>query len=198
MKTNFLVALLPCALLAACNRAETPPTSEGNAPPPTSLPSEPTTSTSTAITADTAMVTLAGTKDSPVTGELRLTATPAGVTITGEIMGLTPGTEHGFHVHEHGDCSAPDASSAGGHFNPDNQDHGGPDRTPRHLGDLANLKSDQEGRASVDGNIPNAALRTEGPNNLIGKAFIVHAKRDDYRTQPSGDSGNRIACGVVQ
>lgn len=198
VKTNFLVALLPCVVLAACERAETPPTSEGNAPPPSTLPAEPTTSTSTTSTADTAIVTLGGTKDSAVTGELRLTATPAGVLVAGKLMGLTPGTEHGFHVHEHGDCSAPDASSAGNHFNPDNQAHGGPDRTPRHLGDLANLKSNEEGRATVDMNIPGATLRTEGPTNLVGKAFVVHARRDDYRTQPSGDSGGRIACGVVQ
>lgn len=198
MKTNFVIALVPCFVLAACNRAQTPPTTEGNAPPPSTLPAEPTTSSSTTSTADTAMVTLAGTKDSSVTGELRLTATPAGVSVAGEVRGLTPGTEHGFHVHEHGDCSAPDGSSAGGHFNPENQAHGGPDRTPRHLGDLVNLKSDEEGKAPVDLNVPGATLRTEGPNNLVGKSFIVHAKRDDYRTQPSGDSGDRIACGVVQ
>jgi superoxide dismutase, Cu-Zn family len=191
----LLVLLGSCVAIAACNRAQSPPppTDAANAPPPTSLP-EPTPIT----TPETALVVLAGTKDSPVRGELRLTVAEGGVKVAGEIAGLTPGTEHGFHVHEHGDCSAPDASSAGEHFNPDNAPHGGPTANPRHLGDLPNVKADAAGRATVDATLGGATLRIAGPNNLVGKAFIVHAGRDDYKTQPSGDSGDRVACGVVQ
>lgn len=187
--------LVPLALLAACNRAETPPdnaatvTSEGAMP----IPPPETTPASNAATA-----VLAGTKDSPVRGELRLTEASGGVDIIGEIAGLTVGSEHGFHVHEHGDCSAPDASSAGEHLNPADAAHGGPGAAEKHLGDIPNLKADEQGRADVNLRIAGATLRDGGPNNLVGKAFVVHAKADDYTTQPSGDAGDRIACGVVR
>lgn len=195
MKTTLVGMLVPLAVLAACNRAETPPdnaatvTSEGAMP----IPPPGTTPASNA-----AIAVLAGTKDSPVRGELRLTEAGGGVDVVGEIAGLAAGSEHGFHVHEHGDCSAPDASSAGGHLNPGNAPHGGPGVAEKHLGDMPNIKADEQGRVDVQLSIAGATLRDGGPNNLVGKAFVVHAKADDYKTQPSGDAGDRIACGVVR
>ena len=199
MKTPLLALLVTCTALCACQRNEAPIGEADSAPPP---PTSAVTETPPPAEGPaSAVAMLAGTKDHPVRGELHLSATDGGVRLMGEISGLTPGTEHGFHIHEHGDCSAPDASSAGAHLNPGNAPHGGPDAdaSMRHLGDLPNLKSNQEGRVEIAPVvIAGATLRDGGPNNLVGKAFIVHAKRDDYKTQPSGDSGDRIACGVVQ
>ncbi|HEY4371864.1 MAG TPA: superoxide dismutase family protein [Burkholderiales bacterium] len=123
---------------------------------------------------------------------------PAGtnaVRVTVDITGLKPNAEHGFHVHERGDCSAPDAMSAGGHFNPTNHKHGGP-MVEHHAGDIPNLKSDAEGR--MRGSFEVSGLSVEGgPTDIIGKALVVHRDRDDYKSQPAGDSGPRIACGVI-
>jgi len=146
----------------------------------------------------TAQVKLTASSGSSVTGTLKLMATGDGVSVMGDIAGLPPKTEHGFHVHETGDCSAPNAASAGGHFNPDHAQHGGPGITPHHLGDIPNIVADESGHASVNATIGSATLGDGGPHDLMGKAFIVHAKPDNYVTQPSGDSGDRIACGVVR
>ena len=197
MKAPLLALLIPLAVLAACSRAETPTVeapAATAAPPPAA---EPTLQPATA-TAATATAKLAGASGSSVTGELQFTATDGGVAISGQITGLQPGTEHGFHVHETGDCSAPDAKSAGGHFNPANVAHGGPTSDVRHLGDIPNIQSDSSGHVTVSATIPGATLRDGAADDLVGKAVIVHAKRDDYLTQPSGDSGDRIACGVIQ
>jgi len=117
-----------------------------------------------------------------------------GVRVEGEITGLAPG-KHGFHVHEFGDCSAPDASSAGGHFNPTNQPHGAPDSSERHEGDMGNVEADSSGVAKV--NYLDHVLSFVGAKSLIGRAVIVHAKADDLKSQPAGDAGARVACGVI-
>jgi superoxide dismutase, Cu-Zn family len=186
MKTHTLALLIPIAVLAACSRAETPTV-------PTVGPA------STAATPGaTAKAVLFGASGTSVSGELTLTADTSGVTVAGELNGLEPSTTHGFHVHETGDCSDPDAKSAGAHFNPDNSMHGAPTSMPRHLGDLPNLEADAQGRTKVSATIGGATLRDGGPHDLMSKALIVHAMRDDYATQPAGDSGDRIACGVVR
>jgi Cu-Zn family superoxide dismutase len=117
-----------------------------------------------------------------------------GVRVVATVEGLTPG-EHGFHVHAHGDCSAVDASSAGGHFNPEHKDHGGPDAPVRHVGDLGNLTADVLGKATYDR--IDSKLALEGPNSIIGYGLIVHEKADDLKTQPTGNAGARVACGVI-
>lgn len=117
------------------------------------------------------------------------------VRVTADITGLAPG-EHGFHIHESGDCSAADASSAGGHFNPTDQPHASRDAEARHLGDLGNLRADQRGRAQLD--YIDANLSLGGPDSIVGRAIIVHAGRDDLKSQPSGDSGARLACGTIE
>jgi Cu-Zn family superoxide dismutase len=122
---------------------------------------------------------------------------PDGIKITGDIAGLRPNTKHGFHIHEFGDCSAKDASSAGSHFNPRNKPHGLPAApTEAHLGDLGNLQADAQGRAHVDELIPGAKL-SEGKEQILGHSIVVHSKVDDLKTQPSGNSGDRMACGVI-
>lgn len=189
MKLHPLAILVPCAVLAACQNAETPPAEPAVAPP----------AADTAPQASaTASATLASASGSKAAGQLTFTASGQDVTVAGELTGLAPSSEHGFHIHEKGDCSAPDAASAGAHFNPDMAPHGGPSDTPRHLGDIPNIQSDATGKAVVNATIAGASLRNGGPNDLVGKAVIAHAKRDDYKTQPAGDSGDRIACGVIQ
>lgn len=138
------------------------------------------------------------TQGNAVSGTLNLSSIQSGVRITGVVQGLTPNSEQGFHVHAKGDCSAPDASSAGDHFNPTSQPHGNPKTSsPRHLGDIVNLRADAKGTAKVDVNIEGAGLHTGRSNDLFGKAIVVHQKADDYKTQPSGNSGDRVACGVI-
>lgn len=112
-----------------------------------------------------------------------------------EMEGLEPGS-HGFHVHEHGDCSAPDASSAGGHFNPTNQPHGAPGDEGRHIGDLGNIEADENGRVNTV--IDDRLLMLNGDHSIVGKAVVVHAGADDLTSQPSGDAGARIACGLIE
>ena len=114
-----------------------------------------------------------------------------------QATGLKPNVEHGFHMHEFGDCSAAaaDGSSAGGHFNPTAQPHG-PQAGPHHQGDMPSLKADAAGNASVSFEI-GGTLEGSGATDLMGKGVIVHVMPDDYVTQPTGNSGARLACGVI-
>lgn len=112
------------------------------------------------------------------------------------VQGLKPGQEHGLHIHEVGDCSAPDAMSAKGHFNPFGKPHGIPGSTERHAGDLPNLQANKRGRANIHYDADIITLRP-GPANIIGKALVVHANPDDFRSQPTGNAGARLACGVI-
>jgi superoxide dismutase, Cu-Zn family len=130
-----------------------------------------------------------------VTGTVTFTPVADGVQVHAEIAGLTPG-KHGFHIHEFGDCSAADASSAGAHFNPTNQPHAGPDAASRHEGDMGNVEADASGNAKLDYVDHQISLANDG-KSAIGRSVVVHAKADDLKTQPSGDSGVRIACGVI-
>ena len=122
----------------------------------------------------------------------------AGVRVTGTISGLAPNSEHGFHIHEKGDCSAPDASSAGGHFNPTSQQHGNPGSQMHHAGDIPNLTADAQGTARVNAEVSGVTVSGSGENDILGQAVVMHAKADDYKSQPAGNSGGRIACGVIQ
>jgi superoxide dismutase, Cu-Zn family len=119
---------------------------------------------------------------------------PGGIKVTADITGLKPG-KHGFHIHEYGDCSAPNGTSAGGHFNPDHVKHGGPSDKVRHVGDMGNVVADAAGHAHLE-YIDNM-LSFSGPHNIIGHGIIVHAGADDYVTQPTGNAGPRVACGVI-
>jgi superoxide dismutase, Cu-Zn family len=142
-----------------------------------------------------ATVKLAPTANQTARGEVTFTAESGGVHVVGTFSGLVYG-EHGFHVHEKGDCSAPDGASAGGHFNPASQPHGARDATARHAGDLGNLKADPYGLARVD--FVDSTLSLSGPNSIVGRAVIIHEKADDFTTQPTGNAGARQACGVIE
>lgn len=146
-----------------------------------------------------AHVALVPTAGNTVAGSLMLTERSggSGVAITGNISGLKPDTELAFHVHEVGDCTAPDATSAGEHFNPTAEPHGDPDSDTRHLGDLPNIESDSDGIAAVDITVDDVALTGPSDRSLLNRAIVVHAAADDFETQPAGGSGARIACGVI-
>ena len=113
------------------------------------------------------------------------------------VQGLKPGQEHGLHIHEAGDCSSGDGMSAKGHFNPFGKPHGHHGSGERHAGDLPSLKANKEGRANIQAELDVITL-APGTGSIIGRGLIVHADPDDYKTQPTGNAGARIACGVIQ
>jgi Cu-Zn family superoxide dismutase len=195
-------ALLGALTLAGCNRAEAPPPAAQAAPPADAAPpaaESPPVPPAVPAAAAVAVARIVGADGNPATGELAFTRDPnGGVHITGSIGGLGPDSEHGFHVHETGDCSAPAGGSAGKHFNPAAQPHGGPEAAARHSGDLPNLKADADGNALVDVHMGDVGVGTRDDRDLVGRAVIVHTSPDDYSTQPSGGSGTPIACGVIE
>jgi Cu-Zn family superoxide dismutase len=142
-----------------------------------------------------AVAMVEGLGEHKVKGKVTFTQKEDGVEIVGEFTGLQPG-QHGFHVHEYGDCSMADGKCAGGHFNPTGMPHAGPDDAKRHVGDLGNIKADSTGNASykrVD-----TVISLNGPQSIIGRSVIIHAKPDDFKTQqPPGNAGDRIGCGVI-
>lgn len=141
-----------------------------------------------------AIVVLHPTEGNNVSGTITFIKTDAGIQVVADVSGLTPG-KHGFHVHEFGDCSALDAASAGGHFNPEGVKHGAPTDTDRHVGDLGNLEADENGNAHLEWT--DTYISFHGSHNIIGRAVIVHAEADDLTSQPTGAAGARVACGVI-
>jgi Cu-Zn family superoxide dismutase len=141
-----------------------------------------------------AVAVLSPTKDSKVSGEVTFTKAEGGVKVSAHITGLAAGS-HGFHIHEFGDCSAPDAASAGGHFNPAGHKHGAPKDAERHEGDLGNVEANASGSATLEA--VDATLSLEGADSILGRGVIVHANADDFKTQPTGNAGGRVACGVI-
>jgi Cu-Zn family superoxide dismutase len=186
MKAVLLV--LPAALtLAAC--ATTSPT--------TATADASASASAAASTASSATVNLASASGSLVSGKLTAMPMGNGVHFTGEVGGLAPGSTHAIHVHETGDCSAADASSAGGHFNPTGEPHGRAGTEPHHAGDMNNIVANAEGVARVDVHAQGVTLGGNAASDIAGRAVIVHAAPDDYRSQPSGNAGARVACGLV-
>jgi superoxide dismutase, Cu-Zn family len=148
---------------------------------------------------DPITVTLEPRSGSQVSGTLQVVERARSVRVLGEVKGLKPNAEHGFHVHENGDCSAPDGMSAGGHFNPTGHSHGRPgDAGKHHAGDMPNLKADANGVARVDVNLPGLEFERYTRNGIIGRSIVVHRDPDDYQSQPAGNSGPRVACGVIR
>jgi Cu-Zn family superoxide dismutase len=186
-----LMALTLAALLTGCGEREpttTPPPASSAETPPAPAP---------APAAASATVQLAPTQGNTANGSLSLAAHGDAVHLTGTIQGLAPNGQFGFHIHEKGDCSAPDASSAGEHFNPANAQHGNPQGEAHHAGDMLNVTSDAQGVAQVDAQADGATLNGGLATDVQGRALVLHEKADDYATQPSGGSGARIACGVI-
>lgn len=167
MKLKFLLCAVPM-LLAACA----------------------TTSQRPAAVAD-----LESRSGSQVKGSVAFTPMGEKVLIEATVTGLTPG-EHGFHVHEVGDCSAADATSSKGHFNPGAKAHGHAHGEVHHAGDMPNLVADASGKAVYRAEVSGMSV-TEGPAGILKRAVIVHADPDDYKSQPAGNAGKRVACGVI-
>ena len=180
MKTNNIALAIAAVLAAACASQATH-TMQYDARNPGGM----------------AKATLAATKDSTVKGTVSFLQRGDQVVVSANIQGLKPNGEHGFHVHEKGDCSSGDGMSAGGHYNPAGKPHG--DHRAggeRHAGDLPNLKADANGNAVA--NFVVSGISVGGANaDIVGKGLIVHRDPDDYKTQPTGNAGPRMACAVI-
>lgn len=168
MKTFPLASLTLLGLLAGCASAP---------------PAEPT-----------ARAEIRSASGSKVMGVAMFAEGADGLRVVAKVSGLTPG-EHGFHVHEVGDCSAADATSAKGHFNPAGSRHGHV-QGEHHAGDLPNLRADNDGNASYRESVAGLSLRP-GASSILGRAIVIHADADDYNSQPAGNSGKRVGCGVI-
>ncbi len=142
-----------------------------------------------------AVASLGPTQGSEVRGLVMFHQMSGHVMVHARVTGLKPNSEHGFHVHETGSCASPDGMSAGGHFNPDGKPHG-PPGAAHHAGDMPALKADAQGVADQKFMLMGPSVET-GAASVVGRSVIVHAQPDDYTTQPTGNSGGRIACGVV-
>lgn len=189
--TLFLASALA---LSACQPAATPAdTAAPAADTPAADPAAPPTMATPLATAQ-----LQPTEGSSVAGTISFTLVDGLLRASGDISGLKPGSEHGFHIHEKGDCSAPDGSSAGGHFNPASAEHGSIDAASHHGGDMPNLVVDAQGNAHVDGPVSSNVNAGKGDDfDIIGRGLIVHADPDDYTSQPTGNAGARLACAVI-
>ncbi len=144
-----------------------------------------------------ATAALQPTKGSKAFGEATFEQAGDKVRVIVFAQGLKPDAEHGFHIHEAGDCSSGDGMSAKGHFNPQGKPHGNPGSAERHAGDLPSLKADKRGRAKIDVTLDAISIGS-GAGNVVGRGLIIHADPDDYKTQPTGNAGARLACGVIK
>ena len=170
-----LIPLAAAALLAACQSASTPKGDE----------------------APRATAALQPTKGSKAFGEATFEQVGDKVRVIVFAQGLKPGAEHGFHIHEAGDCSSGDGMSAKGHFNPHGKPHGNPSSAERHAGDLPSLQAGKDGRGKIDATVDAISIG-QGAGNIVGRGLIIHADPDDYKTQPTGNAGARLACGVIK
>jgi superoxide dismutase, Cu-Zn family len=143
-----------------------------------------------------AIAVLEARSGSSVSGTVAFRQSGAIVRAHVELSGLAPGSEHGFHVHDKGDCSAPDASSAGPHFNPGSVAHGRAGGAVHHAGDLPSLVADAKGNVRAELELSGVTLEP-GPTSIVGHAVLVHRDADDFTSQPAGNSGPRVACGVI-
>jgi superoxide dismutase, Cu-Zn family len=131
-----------------------------------------------------------------VHGVVRFVDVDGGVRIIADVDELRPNARHAFHIHEFGDCTSPDGKSAGAHYDPEHAPHGGPDAGAHHAGDFGNLETDAKGHAHYDRVVHGITVAGDR-DPIVGRSVIVHAGEDDLTTQPSGNAGDRIACGVI-
>jgi len=141
-----------------------------------------------------AIAVLHPTKMNNVSGTIIFTKEDNGIRIIADISGLSQG-KYGFHIHEFGDCSADDATSAGGHFNPESVNHGGPDAPIRHVGDLGNIEVGADSSGQYDR--VDTVITFSGLHSIIGRSVVVHEGEDDLTSQPTGNAGARLGCGVI-
>ena len=175
-----LMAIATAIFLSAC----------GTAP-------EPKTVAPSQSTARQAVANLASASGSLVSGKVTLMPMAGGVHLTGTVGGLPANSTHGFHIHEKGDCSAADASSAGPHFNPSAAPHGKAESGAHHAGDMDNVVANAEGVVNLDVHVSGVTLGGGAANDIAGRALVVHAAPDDYTSQPAGNAGARVACAVI-
>lgn len=139
---------------------------------------------------------LSPTKGNVTAGVVTFQTMGSKVLVTADIRGLKPNAEHGFHVHEKGDCSSGDGMSTGGHFNPDAKAHGAYGSSAHHAGDLPSLVADMNGNAKLT--FETAAISVgSGGSDILDRGLIIHRDPDDYKTQPTGNAGPRLACAVI-
>jgi superoxide dismutase, Cu-Zn family len=174
---RILLAAAPLAVMAACASTKT------------------TSTTVTTPAGPTATASIEGRSASTLTGTATFTQNGDAVHVIVDLANAPEGV-HAVHLHEKGDCSAPDATSAGGHFNPMHMEHGSPDAASHHAGDFGNMTvgGDGHGHLELDTRMLTVA---PGDRSVAGRAVVVHAKEDDMKTQPTGNAGGRIGCGVV-
>ncbi|MGH7571408.1 MAG: superoxide dismutase family protein [Gemmatimonadota bacterium] len=193
------IALLCCAIsFAACADQGREDQTEG-APGETATPEETESDTATMGRGEGSASADLRDAEGNALGIIELRDTDEGVSLSGSLAGLSPG-EHGFHIHETGLCEPPAFESAGGHFAPAGRQHGFDHPEGPHAGDLRNIEVAEDGTVTVSATDSLVTLR-EGANALLdddGAALVVHAEPDDYRSQPSGAAGDRIACGVIE
>ena len=180
MKSILFYAITPLFFLSACMAPET------------STMEEEVTQTSMSSEAPAHLIAVVHpTEGNSASGVVHFNAVEGGVQVSGEITGISPGL-HGFHIHQYGDCSAANGTSAGGHYNPAVVDHAGPKAEESHMGDLGNIEVNAEGVASFDVVYPAVDMAM-----IIGRGLIVHAGEDDLESQPTGAAGARLGCGVI-
>jgi len=201
MKSFFALFLLPLVGLSGCDTGRDTTTETTEAADRPATISDPNRGRPAATPGEGgserhAVAEIRPTSGNEARGSVRLSGGNGTVRIAGTITGLEPGA-HGFHIHEFGDCSAPDASSAGEHFNPHDDPHGSPRdlENAHHVGDLGNVTANERGEAEID--TEDNEMQLSGPESVIGKAMVVHADQDDFESQPSGNSGARVGCGEI-
>lgn len=197
MKRIRLMTMWWAIILSAvtgCNQSEPPKRQTTEVSPAPATAKTPVAAKANPKDVIEAITVLHPTEGNNTQGTVRFTQVDNGVKIVAELEGLTPG-KHGFHIHELGDCSAADGTSAGGHFNPEGKPHSGPDAAVRHVGDLGNIVADDDGKARYERTDKVIAL--SGEHDIIGLSIIVHAGEDDLTSQPTGAAGGRVACGVT-
>jgi len=144
-----------------------------------------------------AMAQLEATRGNATTGRVMFHADGDGIFMHARVEGLKPGMEHGFHIHDKGDCSSGDGMSTGGHFNPGGKPHAAHDAAERHAGDLPSLKADANGKVDLRVRLGGLGIGS-GAADIVGRGLIVHAQPDDFKTQPTGNAGARLACAVIK
>ena len=196
-----LFAAITALGLSACGQQPAAPETAAAPDAPASTAQATPAADAAAATADTApaaVAELAPTAGNETKGTIRFSMVDGRIHAMGQISGLKPNSEHGFHIHEKGDCSAPDGNSAGGHFNPGQKDHGNITADVHHGGDMPNIKANADGVAMIDGPVSSNVNMGKGDDfDIVGRGLIVHADPDDYVTQPTGNAGARLACAVI-
>ncbi len=201
MRIALTLSLVAVAVLAGCaSSARKPAYPNTPAPAPVAAPVAAPVVEAPKITepffgrTKLAVATLSPAAGGTAIGVVNFSVSGSNVDVHVIVSGLVPGSVHGFHVHETPNCASADFMSAGGHFNPTKQPHG-PQGAPHHAGDMPSLLADPTGKIDTTFTVNNVVLG--GPEGFVGHSVILHARPDDYATQPTGNSGDRISCGVI-